>query len=271
MADGNVAFVGDIPGNYDRYLGPILFHQFADDLAGRLHVTPGMRVLETACGTGIVTRRLLDRLRGQGSIVATDLNGAMLEHGRAHIQGDPARIAWQTADATKLPFPDGSFDAVVCQFGLMFFPDKAAGLREAFRVLKPGGHYLFSVWDTLALNPAPRIAHEIAGEFFPADPPAFYLVPYSLHDPEPTRALLAGAGFDRIEVTRLEKTGASPSAADAATGLIEGNPILGAIMERRPEALADIKRATAAAVARELGDPPARIPLHAIVFSARRP
>jgi SAM-dependent methyltransferase len=271
VADRNAAFVGDIPANYDRYLGPILFHQFADDLAGRVHVTLGMRILETACGTGIVTRRLLERLRGQGSIVATDLNEAMLEHGHAHIQADPARIAWQTADATKLPFPDGSFDAVVCQFGLMFFPDRAAGVHEAFRVLKPGGRYLFNVWDALARNPIQRIAHETAGGFFPADPPTFYLVPSSLHDPEPVRALLAQAGFDQIEVTRLEKTGTSPSAADAATGLIEGNPILGAIMERRPEALADIKRATAAAVAAELGDPPARIPLHAIVFSARRP
>ena len=271
MADRNAAFVGDIPANYDRYLGPVLFHQFADDLAGRLRVTPGMRILETACGTGIVTRRLLDRLRGQGSIVATDLNEAMTEHGRSHVQADPERIAWQPADATKLPFPDGSFDAVVCQFGLMFFPDKGAGVREAFRVLKPGGRYLFNVWDAMALNPIARIAHETAGRFFPADPPTFYLVPYSLHDPAPTRALLAQAGFDQIEVTRLEKTGTSPSAADAATGLIEGNPILGAIMERRPEALADIKRATAAAVAAELGDPPVRIPLHAIVFSARRP
>lgn len=271
MADRNAAFVGDIPANYDRYLGPIFFHEFADDLAGRLRVSPGMRVLETACGTGIVTRRLLDRLRGQGTMVATDLNEAMIERGRAQIQAGPERIAWQPADATKLPFPDGSFDAVVCQFGLMFFPDKAAGLREAFRVLKPGGHYLFSVWDAMALNPIARIAHETAGEFFPVDPPTFYLVPFSLHDPEPTRALLVQAGFDQIEVTRLEKTGTSPSAADAATGLIEGNPILGAIMQRRPEALADIKRATATAVAREFGDPPARIPLRAIVFSARRP
>ena len=123
----------------------------------------------------------------------------------------------------------------------------------------------------MALNPIARIAHETAGGFFPADPPTFYTVPFSLHDPAPTRALLAQAGFDQIEVIRLEKIGTSPSAADAATGLIEGNPILGAIMERRPEALADIKRATAAAVAAELGDPPVRIPLHAIVFSARRP
>jgi len=271
MADRNTAFVGDIPRNYDRYLGPVLFHEFADDLAQRVKVVPGMRVLELACGTGIVTRRLADRLRGHGSIVGTDLNEAMIAYGHGQMPPGSEHVEWQTADATKLPFPDQSFDAVVCQFGLMFFPDKAASIRESFRVLKPGGHYLFSVWDTLGKNPAARIAHETAGRFFPADPPLFYSVPYSLHDPAPVRKMLAEAGFGQIEVTSLEKSGASPSAADAATGLIEGNPILGAIMARRPEALDDIKRATAAAVAAELGDPPARIPLHAIVLSARRP
>jgi len=271
VADRNAAFVGDIPRNYDRYLGPILFHGFADDLAERISVMPGMRILETACGTGIVTRRLADRLRGHGSIVATDLNEAMIAHGRAQMPAGNEHVEWQPADAMKLPFPDKSFDAVVCQFGLMFFPDKAASIREVFRVLKPGGHYLFSVWDAIARNPVARIAHETVGRFFPADPPLFYSVPYSLHDPAPIREMLAEAGFGQIEVTRLEKSGASPSAADAATGLIEGNPILDAIMARRPEALGDIKRATAAAVAAELGDPPARIPLHAIVWSARRP
>ena len=271
MADRNAAFVGDIPSNYDRYLGPAFFHGFADDLAGRIQVTPGVRVLETACGTGIVTRRLADRLRGHGSIVATDLNEAMIAHGSAQMPTGTGHVEWQPADATKLPFPDASFDAVVCQFGLMFFPDKATGIREAFRVLKPGGHYLFNVWDAMAKNPMARIAHESVARFFPVDPPSFYMVPFSLHDPEPILKLLAEAGFGQVEVTHLEKQGTSPSAADAATGLIEGNPILAAIMERRPEALDDIKRATAAAVAAELGDRPVRVPLHAIVFSARRP
>jgi ubiquinone/menaquinone biosynthesis C-methylase UbiE len=269
-ADRNAAFVGDIPRNYDRYLGPALFHGFADDLAERIFVMPGMRILETACGTGILTRRLADRLRGIGSIVATDLNEAMIGHGRAQMPAESGHVEWQPADATKLPFPDQSFDAVVCQFGLMFFPDKPAGIRETFRVLKPGGRYLFSVWDALAKNPLQRITHETTGRFFPADPPSFYTVPFSLHDPVPLRTMLAEEGFERIEVTYVEKTGTSASAADAATGLIEGNPILDAIMARRPEALGDIKRATAAAIAAELGDPPARIPLHAIVLSARR-
>jgi len=271
MADQNAAFVGEIPANYDRYLGPIFFHGYADDLAARLPVAPGMRVLETACGTGIVTRRLADRIRGYGLLVATDLNEAMLAHGRANLPVAPGVVEWQPADATKLPFPDESFDAVVCQFGLMFFPDKAAGIREAFRVLKPGGRYLFNVWDAIVHNPVARIAHETAATFFPADPPTFYTVPFCLHDPEPVRALLGQAGFGEIAWTRLEKTGSSPSAAEAARGLIDGNPILGEIMERRPEALGDVRQAVAAAIAAELGDHPVRFPLRAIVFSACRP
>ena len=271
MADQNAAFVGDIPGNYDRYLGPLLFHDFADDLAGRLTLKPGMRVLETACGTGIVTQRLLDRMRGHGTLVATDLNDAMIAHGRRHVTAEPGLVEWQTADATKLPFPDGSFDAVVCQFGLMFLPDKAAGIREAFRVLKPRGRYLFSVFEAIACNPIQRITHETVATFFPADPPTFYTVPFSLHDPEPTRALLEAAGFGQIAWTHLEKTGTSPSAAEAATGLIDGNPILDVIKARRPDALAEIKRAVAARIAAELGDSPVRAPLRALVFTARRP
>lgn len=271
MADPNAAFVGDIPRNYDRYLGPVLFYGYADDLASRLPVKPGMRVLEVACGTGILTRRLLDRMGGRGVLVATDLNEAMIAHGRQHVGAGPARVEWQTADATKLSFPDASFDAVVCQFGLMFFPDKASGIQEAFRVLKPGGHYLFNVWDAMERNPIARITHETVASLFPADPPTFYRVPFSLHDPEPTLAHLEQAGFVGMEWTHLEQTGRSPSAADAATGLIEGNPILGAIMERRPGALPEIKRAVAARIAAELGDHPVRCPLRALVFSARRP
>ena len=146
VAEQHAAFVGTVPLNYDRYLGPLLFVPYADDLAARLPVAPGTRVLEVACGTGIVTERLVRRLAGQGTLVATDLNDAMIAHARARIPADPA-LEWRQADGTSLPFPDGAFDVVVCEFGLMFFPDKAAGVREAFRVLRPGGTYLFNVWD----------------------------------------------------------------------------------------------------------------------------
>jgi ubiquinone/menaquinone biosynthesis C-methylase UbiE len=270
MADPNAAFVGSIPDAYDAYLGPLLFHPYADDLAARLQVAPGMRVLEIACGTGILTERLLKRLGGQGAIVATDLNEAMFAQAQRRGVGGPG-LEWRQADGANLPFGDSSFDAVVCQFGLMFFPDKAAGVREAFRVLKPGGAYLFNVWDAIDANPAPKIAYEASVEYFPDNPLPFMRVPFSLHDPEPVRAWLAAAGFQDIEQLTLSKEGTSPSAAQAAIGLVEGSPFYTEIMNRRPESLADIKATVASHVAARLGDHPVRAPLRAHVFVARRP
>jgi SAM-dependent methyltransferase len=266
----HATFVGSIPANYDRYLGPILFYHFADDLAARLPVSPGMRVLEVACGTGILTERLMRRLAGRGTVVATDLNEAMLAHARTRVP-EASGIEWRQADGTSLPLPDRSFDAVVCQFGLMFFPDKAAGVQEAYRALRPGGTYLFNVWDRLERNSITRIARETIATFFPDDPPQFYTVPFSLHDVVAVRALLDAAGFSDVRAETVEKVGQSPSAAAAALGLVEGNPIFGAIMERRPEALPEIKAAVALNIAAELGDHPVRSPLSAHVFSAHRP
>jgi ubiquinone/menaquinone biosynthesis C-methylase UbiE len=270
MAEQHAAFVGTVPANYDRYLGPLLFQRYADDLAARLPVSPGMRALEVACGTGIVTERLVRRLDGRGTLVATDLNEAMLAHARTRVPPSPG-LEWKQADGTRLPFPDRSFDAVVCQFGLMFFPDKAAGVREAFRMLRPGGTYLLSVWDAIERNAAPRITHQTLAAFFPVDPPQFYTVPFSLHDAPALRRLLEAQGFVEIRLDSVELAGESPTAADAARGLVEGNPVIGTIMERRPDALGEIEAVLARNLARELGDRPVRSPLRAHVFVARRP
>jgi len=270
MADVTSAFTGKIPENYDRYLAALLFEPYAEDLVGRLSMHDGMRILEVACGTGIVTRRLVDKLAGRGTIIATDLNEAMFAHAR---KGLPRRgdATWRHADGTSLPFETRSFDAVVCQFGLMFFPDKAAGAREALRVLRPGGVYVFSVWDSLDVNPVQRITHETVAGFFPTNPPTFYMVPCSYHDVPTIEGLLRDAGFDSVRVERVAKEGKSASAADAAIGLIQGNPIFAEIMQRRPEALPEIEAAVAARLARELGDRPLRAPLRAVVATARRP
>lgn len=159
----------------------------------------------------------------------------------------------------------------MCQFGLMFFPDKTAGIREAFRVLRPGGHYLLNVWDAIEHNPVAHITHETIASFFPSDPPQFYTVPFSLHDKDKIRGWLEAAGFEDIESQTVTKVGKSASAAEAAIGLVEGNPVYIAIMDRRPEALPEIKTAVGANLAARLGDHPLHCDLSAIVFSGRRP
>src|SRR5436190_15776038 len=134
------------PQYYDSCLGPVWFESYAADLVRRLPPrTPG-DALEIACGTGIVTRRLRDRLDPSFRLVATDLSKLMLDYARSKI-GEQKGIEWREADALKLPFEDGTFGAVVCGFGIMFVPDRAAALKEARRVLVEGGVLLFNVWD----------------------------------------------------------------------------------------------------------------------------
>src|SRR5437867_11146970 len=151
MTDPNARFEGSIPENYDRYLGPVLFEPYARDLARRVQAMEKTRLLEVACGTGIVTRHLRERLPAGARLVATDLNPPMLDFARRKLEGVRG-IDWQPADACALPFPAASFDAVGCQLGLIFVPDKSAELHAARRVLVPGGAFLFSVWDSLERN-----------------------------------------------------------------------------------------------------------------------
>jgi ubiquinone/menaquinone biosynthesis C-methylase UbiE len=269
MSGQHTAFIGSIPENYDRYLGPALFEPYASDLVERLNVSDGASVLELACGTGIVTRRLRDRLAPGVRLVATDLNEAMMAYAARKFRPNEA-VEWQQADATDLPFDEKSFDAVVCQFGLMFVPDKQRAIGEAFRVLKPGGAFLFSTWDAIEQNDLAHIAHTTISTFFEQDPPNFYEVPFCLHDPEAMRSLLKAAGFRDINLSLLKLPSISPSALDAAKGLVEGNPVIVAINERRPSDVSRIVAAVAAAVAARCGDMPVRGMMQAFVCTALR-
>jgi ubiquinone/menaquinone biosynthesis C-methylase UbiE len=173
-------FTGTIPAFYDAHLGPVIFEPFARDLARRVPDRDGVCVLETACGTGIVTRRVLERLPASAKFVATDLNQGMLDHARGAVGPDP-RIEWRTADAQQLPFGDASFDAVVMQFGMMFVPDQPLALREARRVLVPAAS---SRGERLIRRRGPvrRLAYEVPASLFPRTR-AFHLVPFGDHDP----------------------------------------------------------------------------------------
>jgi len=229
--DRNVIFAGSIPENYDRYLGPVIFEPYAADLVSRLRDRKLERVLEIACGTGIVTRRLRDSLPAQTEIVATDLNPDMFEFAKAKFKNGE-NLTWQQADASALPFPDASFDAVLGQFGMMFFPDKGAAMRESYRVLRSGGVFLFNVWDSIEANPFGQIAHTTIGSFFDHDPPQFYQFPFSLSDPAPIRQLLGAAGFEKVELFAETRPLRSKSAKDFATGLVLGNPTGPELIER---------------------------------------
>jgi SAM-dependent methyltransferase len=261
MTGGDAVFAGSVPALYDRCLGPLLFVPYARDLAARAAALRPGRILEIAAGTGIVTEALAAAVPEAG-IVATDLNQAMLDV--AVARGLPATVRFRAADAQALPFPDGSFDLAVCQFGAMFFPDRVGAYREARRVLAPDGRFLLSVWDRLDRNPVSELLGDGVAALFPGDPPAFYRrVPFGYHDAARIEADLRAAGFNDIVIDTVRLTSRVDARA-AATGLCRGSP-MGAEIEARGGDLAAVEAAAAAALARFDGK---EMPMSAQVVSA---
>jgi ubiquinone/menaquinone biosynthesis C-methylase UbiE len=262
------SFIGNIPEHYDTGLGPVIFVDYAAEIARRTAACGPERVLETAAGTGM-TGQLRDVLPPGAHLIATDLNAPMLDVARTKFRSGEA-VDFRPADAASLPFSDGAFDAVVCQFGVMFFPQKEAAYREVHRVLAGGGHYLFSVWDSHRHNPFGRIAHEAAASFFPADPPQFYNVPFSYYRIDPIKESLIEIGFNNINIAVVKLYKEIPDVARFARGLIHGNPLIDQIRTRggvEPDRVVD---ALTRALRAEFGADPARMPLQAIVFSATK-
>lgn len=210
MLETDKIFAGSIPENYDRYMVPLIFEPFAADMARRAAALSPGAVLEVAAGTGVVTRALAPKLSPGASYMVTDLNQPMLDFA-ASRQAPDSRIQWRQADALALPFEDAAFDLVCCQFGAMFFPDRTAGYREAKRVLKPGGHFLFNVWDRIEENMFANDVTNALAEIFPADPPRFLArTPHGYHDTALIRSEVEGAGFSRVAIeTRAEQSRAS--------------------------------------------------------------
>jgi ubiquinone/menaquinone biosynthesis C-methylase UbiE len=263
MADISRLFSGSTPEFYDRFLVPLQFEPFAEDLAQRLAAVTSGAVLDLAAGTGVVTSALARRLPRSVAIVAADLNPAMLEQARTHPGLE--RVLWREADALALPFADGAFDDVGCQFGVMFFPDKRTAFREARRVLRRSGQFLFSVWGDKT-GTARRLAEEVVGARLSRDPAS--LVAPEYNDVKTVRADLTAAGFATVSAEKISKTTSSASAGEAALANCHGGLLRAQIDKLAPGRLGEITDAVAAAFAARFGDGPIEAPIHAILFTA---
>lgn len=261
------AFAGTIPANYERYLGPFLFEPYALDLVSRLQDKKYNDILEIACGTGRVTAHLAKSVK-HDTLTATDLNQDMISVAKEMIPDK--NIKWMQADAMQLPFDDGSFDLVVIQFGVMFFPDKENGLKEAYRVLKTGGKLIYNTWNKVETNEAIHEGHSIIKSYFPDNPPIFYTVPFSMYDDRELTTVTRRAAFKNITTTLVKKEGVSPSAADLAKGMVEGNPVYLAILERDPSLINTIKERIQKVLAEKFGDKPLKSPLQAWVVEGSK-
>ena len=246
MSATDTVFAGSIPAIYDRYMVPLIFRPYAELVAERAKDLRPSRILETAAGTGVVTETL-HRAFPDAEIIATDLNQPMLDEAARKVSA--ANVKFQQADALKLPFDDSSFDLVVCQFGVMFFPDKIAGNAEARRVLRDGGHYLLVIWDSVDRNLATKAAGAAVAELFPDDSTAFYeRIPFRYYDRALIESDLRAAGFAEIAFETVALRSRAASALDAAIGLTQGTPMRSEIESRDPALLGEATDAAARAL-----------------------
>ena len=235
MKDMELRFTGSVPASYDRLMVPLIFQPYADELARRAAQLRPRNVCETAAGTGVVTQALSKALP-DAEIVATDLNQPMLDVAQERIRS--GKVQFRQADAQELPFDEGTFDLLVCQFGAMFFPDKVRGHSEARRVLRTGGTYLLAIWDAIDRNPLSAATQQVLIDLFPEDPPFFLCEgPFGYSDPTQIQRDLREAGFSTVEIDTVELRSRSPSAYDAASALCYGTPMSVELEEREPGSL----------------------------------
>jgi SAM-dependent methyltransferase len=267
MAKTDSIFSGSIPSLYDKHLGPLIFEPYAGDVARRLSSLAAGRVLETAAGSGILTRALLRCLPASVSVLATDLNQPMLDHAAA--QTSSSNVSWQRVDAQTLPFPDHTFDAVVCQFGVMFFPDRQRAYREARRVMKPGGRLVFNAWDRIEDNEFADLVTAAMTDLFPDDPPLFLArTPHGYHDQKAILDDLRGAGFVDITLDTVTRRSVAPSCRDPAIGYCQGTPLRNEIEARDASRLGEATQAAARRISERFGDGPVDGKIQAHVITA---
>lgn len=268
MSKIDSVFVGSIPEIYDTYLVPLIFKSFANDLAERIAALDPKTILETAAGSGVVTRALTSRLSADARYTVTDLNQPMLDYAASQQEPD-SRILWRQADALNLPFDDDSFDVVVCQFGVMFYPDRIAGYSDACRVLKPGGTFLFNVWSDIGSNEFADVITKAAAEVFPDDPPQFLpRIPYGYYEENLIRQELSQAGFSEVMYETLDETSFAPSPRHPSIAFCKGTPLRNEIEARDANLLDDVTDRAAEAIASRYGTGPVTANIRGHIITA---
>jgi len=264
------AFTGSIAQMYERLLVPLIFAPYARDLAARIAQSRSHRILETAAGTGVVTRALAAQLPADVVITATDLNEPMLAQAKA-VLPDP-RVTWRQADALALPFDDASFEVAACQFGVMFFPDRVKGHAEARRVLAPGGRLFFNVWDRIEDNEFADTITQALAEVFPNDPPRFMArTPHGYHDRDLIRSDLQHAGFGDIAIEAVDHVSRAPSPREPAVAYCQGTPLRNEIEARGAPGLEAATDKAEEALSRRYGSGAIEGRIRALVVSAVAP
>ena len=267
MPQNDIGFAGSVPALYDRLLVPLIFAPYAADLAGRLKRLAPATILETAAGTGAVTRAMRAALP-DAAITATDLLPPMLAQAQTRPP-DGKPVIWQQADALALPFADGSFDCVVCQFGVMFFPDRVKGLREARRVLTRQGHFLFDVWDRIEENHFVAVISDALKAIYGDKAPDFMArVPHGYHDSARIDSDVRAAGFTSVQTTAVSHTARAASAEVVASAYCQGTPLRGEIEQRGTPGLTEVTDIVAGALAKTFGQGPVEGQIRAYVIEA---
>ena len=265
--DTDTVFSGSIPQLYESHLVPLIFEPYATDLVGRLASKSLARVLEIAAGTGVVTRKMASGLPVGVSITATDLNQSMLD--LAAAVGTERPVEWRQANAMQLPFRDETFDAVVCQFGVMFFPDKARAFAEARRVLRAGGVFMFNAWDRIEENEFACTVAKVLASLFPEDPPRFMeRTPHGYHDQSAIARDLKAGGFSALpQISNVTARSQANSPRVPAIAYCQGTPWRSEIEARDASRLGEATDMSAEAIARRFGSGPVdgKIQAHVVI------
>ena len=217
------------PEAYERYMVPTLFVPWAHDLLSRVAPQSGERVVDVACGTGIVARLAATLVGETGYVVGVDLNQAMLDVAGTQTSSPAATLEWYEADVNAMPCDDAAFDVALCQQGFQFFPDKAAALREIHRVLAPGGRFVLSVWRPLSQNPYQRLLGDALEKHLGSEAATGWRAACGLGDAETLRTLLTEAGFEDVHISIAIVTMRNPSLATFIPGQLAASPWAGAV------------------------------------------